>query len=193
MARNKFKYFTKSDIYDVLEQQYYGRYANMTVKRNFTKTFIKDFFDIIFDKLIEGYVVELNGFGSFKVVQDKKTITNNTVAFTSSKKINEVAVNSGEEKITEKELAETLANHLFQDEDQIKVPRRFLCEAVVSLLRELKTALIDGYKVSIRGFGEIHVETDVCHSYKTKITRNRTRAVFIPSKSLYKMVNNKED
>lgn len=70
--------------------------------------------------------------------------------------------------------------------------RRFLCEALVLLLNETKKALIDGYEVSISGFGKYYVATDECRIYKTNSTRKRTRVLFNPPKEFYSMVNNKE-
>lgn len=72
MADRKTKYFTKSDLYDSLERQYYGNLAYIVIKREFVDNFIKDFYQLIYEKLVNKYMVELNQFGSFKIIADKK-------------------------------------------------------------------------------------------------------------------------
>lgn len=187
---NKHEAVKKADLYDALEKKFYGDCSYIIISKEWVAQFIEGFFVLITKALEEGHNVELHDFGSFKVKLDKNAVVRNTVVFVSSKSINDNAVDSRDETITEKDLIKLMTDHFFKsDEESLRFPRRSLVEAIVVLIDSVKDALIKGQKVSILGIGTLYVETDECYSSKIHRTRMRTRALLEPAKELVESVN----
>lgn len=183
-------YATKAVIYDSLERKYFKEQSYIIIDKGWHAQFVEDFFDFIIDALEDSRNVELHNIGSFKVKPDKKAVVRNTVIFVSSKDINDNAIDSGNETITEQDLIKILTDYFFKSgEENIRFARRGLVESIVILLDSIKDALIKGKKVSISKIGTLYVETDECYSSKIHQTRMRTRALLEPAKELIEKVN----
>ena len=176
---------TKAVIYDFLEAKYYGNQSYIVIDKEWFSQFEKDFFSVVIDSLEDGCNVEFHRIGSFKVKPDKNAVVKNTVIFVSSKDINDNAVDSGNETITEQDLVKSLTNHFFKsNEETIRFARRGLVESITVTLELIKVSLIEGKRVSISGIGTLYVETGECYSSKIHQTRMRTRALLEPAKEL---------
>lgn len=187
------RYITRSEIYDELEEKYYGMNALIEVDKSFVENVVKDYFEIIFRLLKERCVITITGFGSFKLKKDKKTVTSNTVWFRASGATDKKMVDSTLDEVSLEDIINSLANKLLGENKSSRVPRRFLVELVTQLPDEVINPLLEGHKVCIKGFGEFYGFTDDCVIFKQHITRKRTRALFEPSAQLYNAVNQKED
>ena len=190
ILHDKHDHVTKAHIHDMLQKKYYGTSSFCLINKEWLKNFINDYFDVVTKALEEGYVVEMHHFGTFAVKDNKKTITKNTVVFISCKEINENAIESTCETITNENIANSLYKKFFPNgETEKRIARRGLPETIVYLLDIIKNELINGKQVAINDFGVLYVESKECYGTKNGETRIRTRGLLNPSKELLEKVN----
>ncbi len=190
ILHDKHDHVTKAHIHDMLQEKYYGTSAFCIINKEWLKKFVADYFEIITEALKEGYAVEMHMFGTFKVKDNKKTITKNTVAFSSCKYINENAIESTDVRFTNDDIVDSLCKHFFPNgETEKRIARRGLPEAIVCLQETMKNELVNGKKIAIDNFGVIYAETKECYGTKNGVTRMRTRGLFNPSKELLEKIN----